>query len=267
MMRWLKAYPTLLKVSFAVALEYRIVTAIWILTGVLPLLMMMVWISITEQSPSGEVNGFDRLDFISYFLAVTLIRRLVGVWIIWDLDEEIRLGKLSFRLLKPLDPAHHYLTAILGDKPFEMMWVAPPVIIAAVLLGAQYDFSGLHIPFALLAVFGAILIDFFVQMFIGTLGFWLTQVLSFAHIWFFLRVFFSGWVIPLAMFPAGLQNVLQFLPFRYLLSFPAEILLGQLNSADIAFGFAIQLGWLVALFGVYRWFWHRGLKRFTAVGA
>ena len=267
LLRPFRAYPTLFKASFAVALEYRVVTAIWVLTGVLPLLMMMVWISVAEGAPSGEVNGFDRLDFIGYFLAVTLIRRMVGVWLIWDLDEDIRLGKLSFHLLKPIHPAHHYLTSLLGDKPFELLWVAPPVILALVLLGVRYTLAWYTIPLILLAVVGAILIDFFMQMSIGALGFWLTQVVSFAQIWFLLRSFFSGWVVPLAMFPAVLQNLLVYLPFRYLLSFPIEILLGDLSRGEIALGFAMQAAWIGLVFAIYRLLWQHGLKRFTAVGA
>lgn len=266
-MRWLKAYPALLKASFAVAVEYRAVTAIWILTGVLPLLMMMVWIAVTEQTPSGEVNGFDRLDFIGYFLAITLVRRMVGVWIIWDIDEDIRLGKLSYRLLKPIDPGHSYFAAILGDKPFEMLWIAPPIILATYLLGVVYPLAWYTLPLMLSAVFVALMIDFCMQMLIGSLGFWVTQVISFAQIWFYLRAFFSGWIIPLAMFPESMQSFLHYLPFRYLLSFPVEILMGTLTTAEIAQGFMIELSWLILIYICYRLLWRYGLSKFTAVGA
>ena len=45
-----------------------------------------------------------RVDFAAYFLAVFLVRQLTVVWVVWELDREIRLGELSPKLLRPFDP-------------------------------------------------------------------------------------------------------------------------------------------------------------------
>src|SRR5215217_2162134 len=107
----LRAYAALLKAYWMRALEYRGVILIWILSGILPLVMLMVWLTI---SAAGPVAGYDSTAFISYYLMVILVRRMTGVWIIWDMDREIRLGELSFYLLKPFHPIHHHLARILA---------------------------------------------------------------------------------------------------------------------------------------------------------
>jgi ABC-2 type transport system permease protein len=45
-LRWLRAYPTLLRVYWARSLEYRGQMLVYILSGILPLIMMMVWLTI-----------------------------------------------------------------------------------------------------------------------------------------------------------------------------------------------------------------------------
>lgn len=265
-MRWIKAYPTLLRAFWARSLEYRGQSIIWILSGILPLIMMMVWLAIADQQ-AGPVAGYDQAGFISYYLAVIFLRRMIGVWIIWDLDRDIRLGSLSPQLLRPIDPVHMHLTRMLALRPLQVIIVGPPIALAAWLLGARYDWSLTAVFFVVVTVFGALLIEFFAQMVIGALGFWMTQALAVVNAWFYLRSLFSGWIVPIDLFPPTITAALVYLPFRYMLSFPVEIALGRLSLAQIGQGLLTQYSWALAFFIVYRLLWRRGLRRYGAVGA
>lgn len=263
-MRSLKAYPTLLRAFFNLSLEYRGQVIIWILSGVLPLVMMMVWLSLTEAGP---VQGYTAQDFISYYLMVILIRRMCGVWIIWDLNRDIRQGSLSPQLLRPLHPVHLHLTRTLARHPLQLVLVGPPLVAAAILLGAQYTMPLSYLPLLLITMFGAILIEFFVQMCIGSTAFWITQATAVMEVWFYIRALLSGWVVPLDLFPPAVTNALQYLPFRYILSLPLEITLGRLDLADIGFGLAVQYSWVLFFFLLCRLLWTRGIREYSAVGA
>ena len=127
------------------------VTGSFLLGLLLPLVMMMVWLTLSEAGP---VAGYDSTTFVSYYLMVILVRRLTGVWIIWDMDREIRLGELSFYLLKPFHPIHHHLARVLAGKPLQIILVGPPVLIAAILLHARYDLSALAIVLSVMAMIG-----------------------------------------------------------------------------------------------------------------
>ncbi len=264
--RWIKVYPTLLRAAWARALEYRGQMIIWILSSVLPLVMLLVWLTIADEE-GGPVGGYSPTDFISYFLAVVFMRRMVGVWIIWDLDIQIRKGELSPQLLKPLDPVHHYFTRILAHRPLQVILVGPPIALAAWLMGAQYELSFANLFFILLAILGATLIEFFAQMVIGAMAFWITQAVSLAEAWFYVRMFFSGYIVPIDLFPTAVSTALLYLPFRYMLSLPVEILLGRLSLAEIGQAFLIQYTWAFLLFLLYSFLWQRGLRQYSAVGA
>ncbi|MEM8862288.1 MAG: ABC-2 family transporter protein, partial [Chloroflexota bacterium] len=190
-----------------------------------------------------------------------------GVWIVWDLDEDIRMGMLSAKLLRPIDPAHNYFAMSLTDKPVEMVFIFPPILLAMWWFGAEYSLSPVNFLLVFIGIFGAICIEFFVSMTIGALGFWITQMLSIIQVWFYLRAFFSGWLIPLSLFPESLQGFLLFAPFRYTLSFPVEILMGQINTNEILLGFTVQWMWVLLFFTSYRILWNKGISQFSAVGA
>ena len=94
-MRTLKAYPALLRAYFARALAYRAEYVIYVLTGTLPLVMMFIWMTLAREG--GDIQGFSSNDFVAYYLAAILVRRITGSWIIWDLNTWVRTGEMSIR--------------------------------------------------------------------------------------------------------------------------------------------------------------------------
>src|SRR5262245_6831072 len=101
----MKKFLAEFRACWNLALEYRLMVIIWVLTVVLPLIMLAAWLSIAE---SGPVGGYDRTRFIAYYLAALVVRNMTGMWFIWEMESDMRLGDLSFRLLKPMDPMLHY---------------------------------------------------------------------------------------------------------------------------------------------------------------
>ena len=262
----LRTYQALLKAAWATTLEYRAQALLWILSFLFPLIMMAVWLTIVDEA--GPAAGWDRADFISYYVGAALVSQLTAAWILWNWDEDIRTGKLSVKLLKPLDPFHHYLIDQLGWKVFIVVVIVPPVTVVAWLLPAiQYPLTlGLGIAFALSVIAGFAL-NIVMSSAFAMLAFWSTQVRNLYSLWYGAGQFLSGWIAPLALFPAGFRQVAWLLPFRSALGFPIEILMGRLTWLEIGFGFAVTGGWIAVFLIVYRFLWRLGLRRYEAVGA
>ncbi len=87
------------------------------------------------------------------------------------------------------------------------------------------------------------------------------------EIWFAFGLLLGGMLAPLDLFPPQVAEIARFLPFRYMLSFPVEIMLGRVGSEDLVTGFAVMGIWLVFLLTVYRSLWRHGLQQFGAFGA
>jgi ABC-2 type transport system permease protein len=86
-------------------------------------------------------------------------------------------------------------------------------------------------------------------------------------IWFALSEMLGGIIAPLALFPPNVIAVTNWLPFRFMLSFPVEILSGRLALNDLMAGFATLILWALLAIILYRWIWRRGIRQFSAYGA
>jgi ABC-2 type transport system permease protein len=76
----------------------------------------------------------------------------------------------------------------------------------------------------------------------------------------------GGRLIPLFLFPPLVRSLSNLLPFRYIISFPLEILSGQVSSLEIQQGFLLQVSITTILFGFTAILWHRGIIKYSAIG-
>jgi ABC-2 type transport system permease protein len=264
----LRAIPTLLKVGFAEAAAYRTEMVVWVLSTTMPLVMMLLWTSIADVAPVQGQGGasWSSGSFIGYFLCVFIVRQLVAAWAAWEINFEVRQGTLALRLLRPLHPVIAFATSNLAYLPMRMMVTLP---VALFLVATHREsLSGDWRLWALFpfTVFGAWLITFFVNVAVGALSFSVDSSLRVMDLWFALFFVFSGYMVPLDFFPLWLRTLSEWLPFRYVLSFPVELMSGRVGF-DEAVGLAVrQAGFIVGLGALAAVMWTRGVTRFQAFG-
>jgi ABC-2 type transport system permease protein len=99
------------------------------------------------------------------------------------------------------------------------------------------------------------------------LSFWFSQALVLNDVFWLFFLVFGGGVAPLELLPEPLKSIAYVLPFRFMLSFPAEIMLGRVAPTDIVWGFVTMALWIGALFLIQRFMWARGIRKFGAFGA
>ena len=261
----LRKYLALFRANWAGIIEYRASILIYMLSATSPLVSLAVWLSVAAD---GLVGGYAAIDFVAYYLAIIFVRQLSGAWVVYELDFHIRQGSLSSKLLKPIDPIHDMIAVNLADKLFRLPLVLTPVVVAAVLVqGVHYNLSPLNLVYFVVSLALAWLSIYLSQYCIGLLGFWISHALAVNDLWFGIRMMLSGNLAPLDLFPAPIPQLSVYLPFRYTLSFPVEILLGRVSGDQLWLGFAVQSVWLLATIGLYRVLWTRGLRQYSAFGA
>ena len=264
MRRALRALPTLVRVGFAEAVAYRAEMLVWLLSTTMPLVMLALMTAVAREGPIGR---FGQADFTAYYLAALVVRLTTGAWVIWEVNFEIRQGTLAYRLLRPLHPLVAYAAENVGAMPMRLALVVPLAVAAVAIAGPSHV---THDP-VLVAVFpvavvGAWLITFLAMAVIGALAFWVESSGSLFELWLGLFGVFSGYLIPLELFPRWLAEIARFLPFRYMLAFPVEMVIG-LTPRGVALGeLAIQWLFVVLLAAAARLAWRAGLRRFAAYG-
>ena len=259
-----RAFPTLLRVGFAAAVAYRAEFLIWILTTNMSLVMLALWNAVAREAPVGQ---YGQKEFVAYFLTVLVVRLLTSSWVVWEMNYELRQGLLAFRMLRPVHPMVHYAAENLAALPVRALFALP---IAAVSLWAMGPEQVSHDP-ALVAMFVASvllawLINFLAMAIIAVAGFWVDSSLSMFQVWFGVYMLLSGYLLPLPLLPGWLLAAARWLPFRYMLSLPVEVLLGQHDRLGALAQLSAQAAWAAVLFAALGLAWRAGVHRFNAYG-
>ena len=261
--RTLHALPTLLRVGVAETVAYRAEFLVWILTTTQPLIMMGLW---TRVAADGEFNGFTSDRVVAYYLADLIVRQLTGNWVAWQMMEDVRMGVMSARLLRPIHPFFAYAANHVAAIPFRSAIALP---IAFVLLLSSGRSAIVDDPVQLAALVPSLalawLMTFVVLFTIGALAFWFTQTFAIANLWFGLYSILSGYLLPLAWL-GTFGRVVSYLPFRYMLSAPIEIMTEPQSGEQLARLLGGQFAWSAILLAIAFATWRAGVKHFEAVG-
>jgi ABC-2 type transport system permease protein len=258
----LKKALTLLSVYYAYMVEYRSELILWVLSGSLPIILMGVWI----KAAQGGQFSLTSIDFARYFFAVFLIRQMTVVWVIYEFEKEVVEGKLSPRLLQPLDPGFHHLATHVSERFARMPFVLLLIGLFFLLYPQAFWWPSLVnlLLFTLAAVL-AFALRFLIQYTFAMFAFWTERATALESLWFLFFLFLSGMIAPLEVFPEAVRKIVMFTPFPYLINFPASILVGL--PVDLTRGFLSILGWLLIFLGANRLLWRVGLKRYSGMGA
>ena len=98
-------------------------------------------------------------------------------------------------------------------------------------------------------------------------AFWTTRINAINQTYNVTFIFLSGFFAPLTVMPQSVQILANLLPFRWLLAFPIELLLGRLTLQETLVGFAMQLLWLLITLTLLSFVWRAGVKQYSAVGS
>ena len=255
--------PELLRVGAAEALAYRAEFVVWMLTSTLPLIMLGLWTSVASEAPFGR---WDSDDFVAYYLGAMVVRNLTGTWVIWQLDDEIRRGTLSMRLLRPIHPFVTFAATHLSAVPLRAI-VAIPFALLLLALTDQVTGDPALLAICALSLAGAWALTFFVLLIIGTMGFFIERSLAVFGLYMGVFALLSGYLVPLELLPGWAQAVAAAAPFRYMLACPIETGLGYHDVATAAGLLARQWAFVAAVVVAAILVWNAGVRRYEAFGA
>lgn len=259
------AYRAMLRAHISMGVAYRARIAVWTLSSLFPLLMMAVWLSVVDEV--GPTAGWRTSDFVSYYAGGALLYQTTTSFLTWTWDADLRSGDLSFKLLKPIEPFHQYLTQEVGLRVVILAFLLPTLIILTLALPAlTYQLTPLQWVAAVTAALGGFFLNVLMAMTFATIGFWTTQAGNIYSLWWGIGAFLSGWIAPLSLLPEFVANAARVLPFRSSMGFPLEIMLNRQNAEEMGVGFAVTAIWIGVFTMLYRLGWKQGLRRYQAVG-
>jgi ABC-2 type transport system permease protein len=265
----MKKYWHVINVGIQNTLVYRMNFLFRSAFSLIPLFATIsLWRAIYSGQP-GSVAGYTLAQMISYYLVVTIVDSLTAVTEDdWQIAADIKDGNISQFLLKPIDYLTYRLCLYGAGR---LVFTACAFVPVGVFLFFQRESFVLPADavavgwFAVSLVLTALL-QFLISYTMALLAFWVLEVSTFIFILFAFEYIASGHLFPLDILPAGVLQALHFTPFPYMLFFPVNIYLGRVGGAALYEGLIIQALWVVAAYGLARFVWSRGIRKYSAVG-
>jgi ABC-2 type transport system permease protein len=173
---------------------------------------------------------------------------------------------MSMRLLRPIHPFVAYAATHVAAIPFRSLIAVPVAVLLLASSGASVlTTDPVRLALVVPSIALAWLIAFSLLFAIGALSFFLTQTMAIANVYFALYSLFSGYLMPLELL-GPVARVARWLPFRYMLSAPVELLTRTQHADDLLHLLGGQIAWAALTLALALFVWQRGVRRFEAVG-
>ncbi len=264
----MKKYWHVLNIGIQNSLTYRVNFVFRVVFGFVPLLATIyLWRAIYTDKQT--ICDYSLAGMISYYVIVTIVDALTAVSEDdWQIAADIKDGNISQFLVKPINYLYYRICLFFSGRLVYMM-------VAAIPLGIFIFFQRQYMVYpSSPAVFGAFLVStaltallqFFSSYAMAMLAFWVLEVSTFIFILYAFEYIASGHLFPLNILPPALEKILYFTPFPYQMYFPVSIYMGRTSGAEMWQGLAMQGAWVLAAYGMARFAWNRGIRKYSAVG-
>jgi ABC-2 type transport system permease protein len=265
----LQKYWKLFDIGLQNTFVYRWNFLLRMVFGIVPLFgMVFIWDAIFKSSGQ-PISGYDYNGMIFYFLVTVFLDNLITpTEDEWQIAAEIRDGKLSAYLTKPMSYLGYRISTYLSYRLLYISIVFLPILCLAFIFHDAIRLPEHFITWPALALSTAMAagIQFFIAYSMAMIAFWVLEISTIVFLLYSFEYFLSGHIFPLDIMPAWFQGFVKWSPFTYELFFPAQIAMERVQGAAMAQGLAIQAGWLLITWFCARLLWTRGLRKYQSVG-
>ncbi len=268
-LHWLQKYVKSFELGFQAALEYRVNFWISLISAAYPIFIQsFLWTAIYRNSTEQLVYGYSYRQMIAYTFLAGLVARIVRTGFEYEIMEDVKSGKYSKFLVQPLGYFPYRLCSYLGQKlPGQLMIFG---ILAIVLLGLNmfWGFS-LELPRItafLVTLALAVILNFLIFYCFSAVAFWIVEIGFLFEGIRIVTILLSGGIFPPEVFGARFMQVANFLPFKYTVNYPINVLNGRISPGETVEGMFIQCLWIVVCLYLARVLWQQGGRRYVAVG-
>lgn len=247
-------------------LAYRAGSIIWILADVqMAMIMPAVWLS--AYGSNGTIFGMEPNVMVTYYLVTLVLSQFIVCHLLWDIAWDIREGAVTMQLLRPYSIFWMNGARNLAWRIMKVVLFAPFLLVFLAVYGSHLGGVTLHLgwPF-LVAVVLAHILSFLIANTVAQITYWTTEFQSVFSLYYIPENVLSGRLVPLDSLPGWIKTAGNFLPFRYTVSFPANIAIGRFAQADFWPSIAMQVGWILVFALAGRKLFCMGTRQYTGFG-
>lgn len=229
------------------------------------LVMYFIWSAVFKGRT--YFGNYTFSSMMTYMILVRFLHFVKRSNVGREMAEEIKEGKLSIYLLRPVSYLRWWLSSFLADRIFESVLRMLMLFAFLYFFPKIFNFPGLN-RFLTAIVFLAVslFLNFLINILIAVLAFFVTDVRLFRSTVLMIFDFFAGSLVPIDLMPKFMKNIGNFLPFQFWVYFPIKIYQGSLSNGEIFRGLILCFVWIFILFLAARYLWRKGVKNYEAIG-
>ncbi len=224
---------------------------------------MFVWFAAAGE---GGISGFSKNDFINYYAVFILVNQLTYPVAHWTVGDNIFNGTFSFWLIRPVPVIFEAIAADLSVKIICFPFVCVFMAVMVIILKIKIVFTCSSVLLFLVCLMLSQILRFLVGYALSLIAMFTRKIQALLDINNTLVLIFAGQIIPTILLPDVMKRVSFYLPYRYMIGFPVEVILGKLSAAEFYRGICISMIWILVLLVIYKFIWLNGIKRYTSVG-
>jgi ABC-2 type transport system permease protein len=259
----------ILKQEYKMAMSYEL-SHIWKFLAsafggvVATILFSVIWLAGTDLG----YEGLSKEYVISYFFLVLIVSKFTMDISIKMVTGSIVTGNFHKYLIRPFSYITEAFAGNLAEQTLQILFSIPVIIAGGFFLKDYfiYDITPYTIFLFLISVTLANIIKFLMAQIFCLIAFSVKQIYGLRNLHENTITILSGELIPYAALSSTIISFLEVLPFRYMLSFPVEILLGNMRPYDLNFGFAIAGIWIILLYITYKIGYFVNIRKYEAEG-
>lgn len=246
-MRKYKKYISLIKTSMQQTLAYRSNFIMSIMVTVLLFISsFFLWRSVFVGKDMVSIYSWESMK--GYLLVAFICNTLLSWYSESSISRKILDGSVAMDLIKPYNFYFARLSETIGSSIFEALVIAIASLVLIVTLQMPLPKNLMTWICFLLSILFALIIKFGIVYLFSMLIFLTSSYMGIQWARAAITNLLSGGLVPLAFFPDWCQAIFAYMPFQYIVSFPASIFLNQTNLSQIGNHFLQELLWIILLF-------------------
>ncbi|MBD0671250.1 ABC transporter permease [Kitasatospora sp. NPDC091335] len=248
-------YAAVTRGAFRRYSTYRAATVAGTFTNtVFGVILAYTFLALWQARPG--LGGYDQSQAVTYIWVSQSLLVTVAVWgggFQDDLQDRFRSGDIAVDLYRPVDFQCWWLASDLGRAGFQaLVRGTVPMLIGALVFHLRMPEHPLTWGFFLLSALLAVVVSFGLRFLVSITGFWLNDSEGIRSVMLVVSMFFSGMLLPIALFPGWLGDLGGVLPWAALVKVPSDVFLERASGTGLLGAFGFQLGWAAVLLAAGR---------------
>jgi len=250
------------KIGVLNELQYRVNFFVQLLQSAIQIGTGLVMLQLV-YSHTDELHGWKQPELLSLLGVQVLLGGVIHAFIQPNMErlmQDVQEGTLDYALTKPADS--QVLVSVRMIRIWQVVEIVSGVILLFVGLSGVDKSVGVMdtVAFGCALVIGGVLVYCF-WLIMTTGAFWIVRM---EHVLELFEGIYRTGQWPIGVYPGWLRYSVTFLvPVAFAVTVPAQAVTSRLQWQTLAISFAFGC----LLFGVSRWFWRFGLRRYSGASA